>query len=607
MNGSQLISYPKYGSFRILTTNKTLKLRAETFLKKEPTTLEWLQSLEDDSMLIDVGANIGIYSIPSALFHVKKVIALEPGILNFNMLLKNMELNNISSNEIEALPLAVSTKHAGRSTKIYLTREEAGESCHQIGKNQDHLLNENPIPRKSRSVYCVSLSSVVKQIDEYHNGPLHIKIDVNGIEEDVCQSLFDDKLINRISSLQIELNYSLASHKQLVKKLASAGYYYSKDQANRSIRKFGDFKGFAEVVFRRNFAQSCVTKLPAMFVNTLGKNYYAVDSFDELSASAKSYLKLFDSIPIPLSRQPATYAFKNAFDPYACAHLFHQISKLIIKEGGKISKFGDANGQQSGNQLRYIIEFSKIRDVSPQYVSEPIEQATSKRFVCKIADVVKHAAQFIYPRKYLAESYADPQNKKLKDTHIVCRIRHFLDVCGYSLDIHNDSDDTLCAIVVPLIPYTTSTSIATGGYFDRSFSRELDENNAVVSDFKQNTLVDAQSSPNTYVEYRRACKDEQFSPQVPSTLQQSSLNPGEIFVIPNMKSFIFGDNQVNSELKIVKQLLRTIGHGVLPAVKEPYRPLLLIDYLLANPSNIPGSSDREIIVDLGSTFMYCTK
>ena len=186
-------------------------------------------------------------------------------------------------------------------------------------------------------------------------------------------------------------------------------------------------------------------------------------------------------------------------------------------------------------------------------------------------------------------------------------MRHFLDVCGYSLDIHNDSDDTLCAIVVPLIPYTTSTSIATGGYFDRSFSRELDENNAVVSDFKQHTLVDAQSSPNTYVEYRRACKDEQFSPQVPSTLQQSSLNPGEIFVIPNMKSFIFGDNQVNSELKIVKQLLRTIGHGVLPAVKEPYRPLLLIDYLLANPSNIPGSSDREIIVDLGSTFMYCTK
>ena len=219
MSDNQLISYPKYGSFRISTTNKTLKLRAETFLKKEPTTLEWLQSLEDDSMLIDVGANIGIYSIPSALFHVKKVIALEQGILNFNMLLKNMELNDISSNEIEALPLAVSTKHAGRSRKIYLTREEAGESCHQIGKNQDHLLNENPIPRKSRSVYCVSLSSVVKQIDEYHNGPLHIKIDVNGIEEDVCQSLFDDKLINRISSLQIKLNYGLASHNLLVKKL----------------------------------------------------------------------------------------------------------------------------------------------------------------------------------------------------------------------------------------------------------------------------------------------------------------------------------------------------------------------------------------------------
>ena len=158
MSDNQLISYPKYGSFRISTTNKTLKLRAETFLKKEPTTLEWLQSLEDDSMLIDVGANIGIYSIPSALFHVKKVIALEPEILNFNMLLKNMDLNNISSNKIEALPLAVSTKHAGRSKKIYLTHEEAGEICHQIGKNQDHLLNENSIPKTLKNnpkVACV--------------------------------------------------------------------------------------------------------------------------------------------------------------------------------------------------------------------------------------------------------------------------------------------------------------------------------------------------------------------------------------------------------------------------------------------------------------------
>ena len=46
----------------------------------------------------------------------------------------------------------------------------------------------------SRTVYCVSLSSIVRQAATNHNGPIHIKVDVDGIEEDVCQSLFDSKL-----------------------------------------------------------------------------------------------------------------------------------------------------------------------------------------------------------------------------------------------------------------------------------------------------------------------------------------------------------------------------------------------------------------------------
>ena len=73
--GDHTVEYPGYGEFKICSGNKMLKFRAESFLVKEPTTLEWLQSLEADSLLIDVGANIGIYTIPSSLFHVKKVMA----------------------------------------------------------------------------------------------------------------------------------------------------------------------------------------------------------------------------------------------------------------------------------------------------------------------------------------------------------------------------------------------------------------------------------------------------------------------------------------------------------------------------------------------------
>ena len=127
----------------------------------------------------------------------------------------------------------------------------------------------------------------------------------------------------------------------------------------------------------------------------------------------------------------------------------------------------------------------------------------------------------------------------------------------------------------------------------------------MVSDFKHDTLIDACSYPNTYIEYNKHSKDGRYEPQVPSTLQQSDLKPGEVFVIPNMRSIVFGDRQVNSELKIVSHILQRIGHGVLPSIQEPYRPVLLIDYLIANPKNIPNSSDVEMIFDLGSTFTCC--
>ena len=167
--------------------------------------------------------------------------------MKYNTLLKNIDLNNISSKKIEALPLAVSTKYAGRSIKNYLLQEEAGKRYDQVSINQAQTLNEASQSKKSKYVYCISLSNIVKQIDEYHAGPLHIKIDVDGSEEDVCQSLFDQKLINRVSSLQIKLNFSLASHEQLAKKLTSAGYYYSMDQLNRSIKNTGPFKGLRKL------------------------------------------------------------------------------------------------------------------------------------------------------------------------------------------------------------------------------------------------------------------------------------------------------------------------------------------------------------------------
>ena len=243
---------------------------------------------------------------------------------------------------------------------------------------------------------------------------------------------------------------------------------------------------------------------------------------------------------------------------------------------------------------------SDINKLAPKYAAELAEQATSRKFISKISKIVQHAAQFFYPEDYLIKNYASTENSKLKNTHLICRIRHFLDLQGYCLDIHNDSLDTFCALVAPLIPFTTSTSIANGGFFDRGFNRHPDKYRVAPSDFVKDALFDAQTSPNTYVRYTKN-SDKTYTPDIPYNLQHSDLRPGEVFVIPNMKSYIFGDLNLNNELKIIKHISNNIGHGVLPTVQDPYRPVLLIDYMFANPKTLIDSSDKQLLFDIGNS------
>ena len=256
------VDYKSFGSFFVNNGSDIIAWRAKKFLTKEPTTLEWLQSLEPDSILVDIGANIGIYSIPAALFHVKKVYAVEPELKNFTELVNNIELNNLDESRIEAIPIAISSEFAETITQIYLTSDQPGMSCHQVGRNQDFKLSPIKKTRKHRSVYCVSLADFIQNLPINDSDKLHLKIDVDGIETDVCESLFKKNYIHRISSLQIELNPEIETHKDLINRLHSYGFSFLHSQVRRAVRKSGSFKGFAEYVFRRRIPSKVFNLLP---------------------------------------------------------------------------------------------------------------------------------------------------------------------------------------------------------------------------------------------------------------------------------------------------------------------------------------------------------
>ena len=51
--------------------------RAKTLLKKEPETIEWIDSFKKDDVFWDVGANVGTYSLYAGMKGIK-TLAFEP-------------------------------------------------------------------------------------------------------------------------------------------------------------------------------------------------------------------------------------------------------------------------------------------------------------------------------------------------------------------------------------------------------------------------------------------------------------------------------------------------------------------------------------------------
>ena len=67
--------------------------RAKSFFSKEPATVKWIDSFEKNSNFLDIGANIGIYSLYAASKDVN-VVSLEPESSNYYQLNLNIADNS---------------------------------------------------------------------------------------------------------------------------------------------------------------------------------------------------------------------------------------------------------------------------------------------------------------------------------------------------------------------------------------------------------------------------------------------------------------------------------------------------------------------------------
>jgi FkbM family methyltransferase len=157
--------------------------RAKTLLTKEPETIAWLNKIKANSIIYDVGANVGVYSIYAAAIRDCQVLSFEPSFFNLELLFRNIQTNNLQE-KITIVPLSLSNK--SQIENFYMQEGDNiwGGAHNSSGSNKSQDGTEMQ-KFKTSSQMALSLDDLINVFNL--PTPSHIKIDVDGLEDRVLQ------------------------------------------------------------------------------------------------------------------------------------------------------------------------------------------------------------------------------------------------------------------------------------------------------------------------------------------------------------------------------------------------------------------------------------
>jgi FkbM family methyltransferase len=227
------------------TPNGPTLWRVESLFSKEPDTIEWIGGFAEGDTMVDIGANVGMYSIFAARTRGARVFAFEPESQNYAILNRNIHLNGLSG-VVSAYCTALSDRSG--FSQLHLSMFVPGASCHSYGAPLDHN-NQPVVAHFAQGCIATTVDDLVAT--ETMPVPAHVKIDVDGLEHKVIAGARTTLADRRVRSVLIEINTALEEHWEVVDALLALGFDYSRDQVARSVRAEGGFKGVGNYVFRR--------------------------------------------------------------------------------------------------------------------------------------------------------------------------------------------------------------------------------------------------------------------------------------------------------------------------------------------------------------------
>ena len=214
--------------------------RAKTFFSKEPETLSWIRSFDPKDSFLDVGANVGLYSIYASK-RGHKVWAIEPLIENCFILQKNIYINNV--NNAEAFCACLYDQNKIDCLKIRnIGFGQAQNSFHENLGAYDEIYEYS----HQQGVVGLTLDYFVEQFGV----PNHIKIDVDGHELKVLNGGKATLLNPKLKSILIEINETSSKCKEICSTILNSGFSIT-DKSSSEMMNNDKYRMFKNYVFTR--------------------------------------------------------------------------------------------------------------------------------------------------------------------------------------------------------------------------------------------------------------------------------------------------------------------------------------------------------------------
>jgi FkbM family methyltransferase len=202
--------------------------RVQTLFTKEPGTIDWIHSFRPGENFVDVGANVGMYSIYAAVIARARVFAFEPESQNYAELCRSIFFNKDVRDNVLAWCVAIGEQPVEMS-RLLVGDLYTGRSFHDFGEpSRDYAAAD----RFAQGSVAFSLDHLVAT--GMIPTPDHVKIDVDGHEGKVVRGMRGLLERRAIRSVLIEVDPALPHTRGIIDWMLSHGWAVNPDQVRLS-------------------------------------------------------------------------------------------------------------------------------------------------------------------------------------------------------------------------------------------------------------------------------------------------------------------------------------------------------------------------------------